>query len=150
MSEQPDYNSGEGKDLPEKQPSADAPANSDGALGVLQGETHLASDARMIGRAIRERWGMPADVLKHLPGRALAIAMNGANKTRDQIRAMELLRHMHADNQRADEVCMKDERLDQGLPTERIELKPITLRVAERINSNPSDKPADPSDEPAR
>lgn len=104
-----------------------------GGLGALQGETHKTSDAKLIGRAIRERWNIPPEVLDRLPLKALQIATDPTSRKREQIQAMKLLGAMHASNQDADVQCNRMDRLDENKPTEIIEFAPIELRVSEKV-----------------
>lgn len=144
MSEQSDYKSHDSNELAAQRPATESQPEKLGGLG--EGQTHRRSDARMIGRSLRESWNVPPEARDKLPTRLVAIAIDPTAKRREQIAATKVLVQMHTANQHAEEVLMKHERLDEGLPTERIELKPITLRVAERINPNPSDSPPSPSD----
>lgn len=75
---------------------------------LLADPSHLRGDARLIARALRERWEFPDGLLKSLPA-ALAIivgkrtaAGDYIHTARERIAAARVLALMHAQNQRDD------------------------------------------------
>jgi hypothetical protein len=90
--------------------------------------THERAGLRLVSRAIRNRWNIPAELMDKLP--SVVVGMVAKAKTdRERLRAVEVLVAMERDNMAALAAADRVERLDGGKPTELVELLPITLRV---------------------
>ena len=67
---------------------------------ILLGNTPAPSqDARLIERAIRQKWDIPPAVFKKLPQQVLAIFEKKKEGTRERLRAAELILKMHGQNE---------------------------------------------------
>jgi hypothetical protein len=67
---------------------------------TLLGNTPAPSqDARLIARAIRQKWDIPPAVFKKLPQQVLAIFEKKKEGTRERLRAAELILKMHGQNE---------------------------------------------------
>ena len=67
---------------------------------TLLGNTPAPSqDARLIARAIRQKWDIPPAVFKKLPHQVLAIFEKKKEGTRERLRAAELILKMHGQNE---------------------------------------------------
>jgi hypothetical protein len=89
---------------------------------------HERAGARLIRRAIEGRWAIPDELLDSLP-RVVAGLVANARTDRERLRAIELLVTMSRDNLAALQAADRLERLDDGLPTDNLQLGPISLRV---------------------
>lgn len=89
---------------------------------------HDRAGLRLIKRAIYGRWDIPEELLDQLPRVVTGLVAN-ARTDRERLRAVEVLVAMQRDNMAALQAADKVERLDEGSPTEVLELAPITLRV---------------------
>lgn len=89
---------------------------------------HERAGARLIRRAIEGRWAIPDELLDTLP-RVVAGLVANARSDRERLRAIELLVTMSRDNLASLQAADRLERLDDGLPTDNIQLQPITLRI---------------------
>lgn len=119
-----------------RQPEAQTPVN---AGGLGEGQTHRRSDANLVGRAIRERWNIPPEVLKNVPLAMAGIVGNKDGKTRDRTAAARVLSTMQSHNLAADALADKTNRLDAGEATENvgiIRLKPVTLGVPRKVGTD--------------
>lgn len=90
--------------------------------------THERAGLRLVRRAIHGRWAVPDELLESLPRVVTGMVAN-AKTDRERLRAVEVLVAMQRDNMAALQAADKIERLDDGNPTEVIQLAPITLRV---------------------
>ena len=84
------------------------------------------ADLRMLERAIRHGWQIPESVYATLPRIVIGILTNSDN-AREKLAAIRALTTMHKDNVDTYAVLDRSTRLDEGLATERIELKPVTF-----------------------
>lgn len=109
------------------------------------------------GAALRARYGVSQAVRDAMVARMVRVLTNPEAADRAAIRATETLRKMQHDNFEADAAQAKDDRLDRGDPTETIVLKPITLRVTDRVDrldvpgnasQTPPTEPPEPDSEP--
>jgi hypothetical protein len=113
------------------------PPENDGGLGdVLTGKTHIASDTRMVGRAIREGWGLTPKQRSTIAKRLMGIVekttvdvatANGpvsddGKADTNSIRASQVLVTMNAQDQADDHLREKNSRLDAGLATEAVKM----------------------------
>lgn len=87
---------------------------------------HDRETLRMLIQAVRNRWAIPEGMRDAAPKIAARIAMSGATE-REKLRAIELLAALDRDNIAALALLDKNERLDGGQATERIELRPVTF-----------------------
>lgn len=87
---------------------------------------HDRETLRMLIQAVRNRWVIPEGMRDAAPKIATRIAMSGATE-REKLRAIELLAALDRDNIAALALLDKNERLDGGQATERIELRPVTF-----------------------
>ena len=90
--------------------------------------THERAGLRLIQRAINGGWQIPEELMSQLPRVVTGMVANARND-RERLRAVEVLVSMQRDNTAALVAADKVERLDDGSPTEVIELAPITLRA---------------------
>ena len=96
------------------------------ALDVVEPTADRAG-LRLVARALRGGWDVPAGLMATLPRVVVGMVAN-AKSDRDRLRACECLMAMQRYNHDALVSADKCERLDGGAATERIELAPITLR----------------------
>ena len=89
---------------------------------------HDRQTMRMLIRAVRERWDIPAEMRLKAPEIATRIA-TGDGTDREKLRAIELLAALDRDNINALATLDKIERLEGGEATERIELAPVRIGV---------------------
>jgi len=104
-----------------------APAKSSQPAGIVE-EKHERAGLRLIRRAIEGRWQVPDELLSSLPRVVVGMVAN-ARTDRERLRAVEILVAMSRDNLAALQAADRLERLDEGQPTDNIQLNPITLRV---------------------
>ena len=93
---------------------------------ALISATRPIPDIKLLRRAILNQWAIPAHIYATLPQACIDI-LNGADGTREKLAAIKLLTTMHKDNVDTFAVLDRSTRLDEGLATERIELKPVTF-----------------------
>lgn len=72
-----------------------------GALLSRRGEE--SGDARMIEKAIKQRWAIPEKLMQALPNKMGLLALSDNSAPRDAIAAARVLVQMHGQNQSADE-----------------------------------------------
>jgi len=89
---------------------------------------HERAGARLIRRAIEGRWNIPDELMDQLPRVVTGLIAN-ARSDRERLRAVEILVAMQRDNLSALQAADRIERLDEGKPTDSIQLLPITLKV---------------------
>lgn len=94
--------------------------------GLIE-KRHERAGLRLVRRAIHGRWAVPDELLASLPRVVTGMVAN-ARTDRERLRAVEVLVAMQRDNMAALQAADKIERLDDGSPTEVIQLAPITLR----------------------
>lgn len=88
---------------------------------------HERAGLRLLRRAIHGRWDIPEQLLDQLPRLVTQIAASSQND-REKLRAVEVLVSMNRDNINALALADKVERLEEGTPTEVVQLAPIQLR----------------------
>ena len=120
--------------------------------GVLHDELtsrrHARSSLRMVERAVRNQWILP----EHSPTAMPAMVYEAAVTARDRVKtghtspeagakvivlAAETLRRMEADNTSKLEKLDKIERLEEGVPTDRLDIT-IPEALRKRIESTAS------------
>ncbi len=67
-------------------------------MGQIISENRRRSDLRLLGRAIREGWKIPATALDSLPAEVITIIEDKGSSTRDRLRAIEVMLKMHKQN----------------------------------------------------
>lgn len=108
--------------------SAESSATTGGEGGVQL----KPADVRDLRTAISQGWNIKPEYLKLMPGILANIALT-AKSDREKRQAIRTLAMMHKSNVDQAAVLDKMNRLDDGKPTDVVELKPITLRVTEKI-----------------
>lgn len=108
---------------------------------MLTDAKSLRSDLRLIGRAIREGWKIPPQILEVLPAQVVKIFVSGDTGTREKLRAAEVLMKMHAQNVEFDQIPTppeKEQPLSEIEVTEQnIELvKEIAAQRLARLSDN--------------
>jgi hypothetical protein len=111
--------------MDEIKPSNPADVEGKGESGLVRPEKPRG-DLRLLRRAILRGWQIPESIYESLPRVVIGILTN-ATTAREKLSAVKLLTTMHKDNVDTFAVADRAERLDDGLATERIELKPITF-----------------------
>ena len=91
-------------------------------------DRHERAGLRLIRRAIEGRWQVPDELLASLPRVVVGMVAN-SRTDRERLRAVEILVAMNRDNLASLQTADRLERLDEGQPTDNIQLAPITLRV---------------------
>lgn len=99
----------------------------DTRLAIGDGK-HDRAGLQLVRRAIHGGWQIPEELMNQLPRVVTGVIANARND-RERLRAVEVLVAMQRDNLAALVAADRIERLDDGGPTERIELAPITLRA---------------------
>jgi len=89
--------------------------------GLLADPHHAGMDAKLIRRALRERWPIPDKVRPRIVDRLVTIATDSLDDG-DAIKAAGVLRSMDADNLAAVIEANKNQRLDDGKPTQAIQM----------------------------
>lgn len=106
----------------------------DAAPALLADPHHTRADIRLVGRAVRKRWGVPDEARETLPRVMLDIVKRDSvtvltkdgqpvevSNDRERIAAAKVLVQMEQQNQADDHVAAKNERLDEGKPTENVQ-----------------------------
>ena len=101
------------------------PAEGKGASELVRPDKPRA-DLRLLERAIRQGWDIPEEVYRTLPRIVVGI-LTGSQTAREKLAAVRALTTMHKDNVDTFSVLDRSTRLDEGLATERIELKPVVF-----------------------
>jgi hypothetical protein len=81
---------------------------------------HDRADMRLVRRAARERWKVPAELRGNLHLALAHIVCNPLSSDRDRIGASKVLVQMEGQNQTDDHLADKNERLDGGKSTENV------------------------------
>jgi hypothetical protein len=111
--------------MDENQAQPTQPAEGKGASELVRPDKPRA-DLRLLERAIRQGWDIPEEVYRSLPRIVVGI-LTGSQTAREKLAAVRALTTMHKDNVDTFAVLDRSTRLDEGLATERIELKPVTF-----------------------
>jgi hypothetical protein len=111
--------------MDENTPSNPADAEGKGESGLVRPEKPRG-DLRLLRRAILRGWQIPESIYESLPRVVIGVLTN-ATTAREKLAAVKLLTTMHKDNVDTFAIADRAERLDEGMATERIELKPITF-----------------------
>lgn len=89
--------------------------------GLLADPHHAGMDAKMVRRALRERWPIPDHMRPKIVDRLVTIATDSPDDG-DAIKASSVLRSMDADNLAAVIEANKNHRLDEGKPSQVIQM----------------------------
>src|SRR5688572_21204348 len=100
-----------------------APSGGKGAALLGEDPRHLRRDLAHLRRAARQGWNIPDELLAELPAIAAKIAKDAKAGPRTQLRAVECVRAMEADNVAAALALDKVNRLDDDKPTENVSHK---------------------------
>lgn len=65
---------------------------------MLTERNEITKDMRLIGRAIREGWKLPPQILEVLPAQVIGIFVSKESKTRERLAAAKLVMAMHEQN----------------------------------------------------
>lgn len=102
-------------------PSTANPAIVDTDSGILADPHHAAQDAKLVARALRNRWPIPEHMRPKIVNRLVDIA-TASTDDGDAIKAAGVLRTMDADNLTAEIEAEKNARLDAGKPTQAVQM----------------------------
>ena len=89
--------------------------------GLLADPHHAGMDAKLVKRALRERWPIPDKMRPRIVDRLVDIVDNSPDNG-DAIKAASVLRSMDADNLTAAIEANKNLRMDEGKPTQAVQL----------------------------
>lgn len=89
--------------------------------GLLADPHHQGMDAKLLKRALRERWPIPEKIRPRIVERLVDIVDQSPDDG-DAIKAASVLRSMDSDNLAAVIEANKNERLDTGKPTQAIQM----------------------------
>lgn len=89
--------------------------------GLLSDPHRAASDAKMVARALKNRWPIPEHMRPKIVDRLVGIATDSPDDG-DAIKAAGVLRTMDADNMTMELEEAKNARLDEGKPTQAVQL----------------------------
>ena len=89
--------------------------------GILADPHHAGMDAKLLRRALRERWPIPEAKRPTIVERLVKIVDESPDDG-DAIKAASVLRSMDADNLTAAIEAEKNERLDSGKATQAIQM----------------------------
>jgi hypothetical protein len=89
--------------------------------GLLADPHHAGMDAKLVKRALRERWPIPDKMRPRIVDRLVDIVDNSPDNG-DAIKAASVLRSMDADNLTAAIEANKNLRMDEGKPTQTVQL----------------------------
>ena len=87
---------------------------------------HTGEDARLIRRAIRNRWPIP-DKLRAMVVAAMGEIVGSSPEERNRIAAAKVLTAAEAQNMADDHLADKNARLDSGQATDRTEVVTVQL-----------------------
>jgi hypothetical protein len=97
-----------------------APGSGDDS-GILADPHHAAQDAKLVARALRNRWPIPEHVRPKIVDRLVTIATDSPDDG-DAIKAASVLRTMDSDNLTSEIEAEKNDRLDAGKATQATQL----------------------------
>lgn len=100
-------------------PASTEPAQTDS--GLLADPHHAHEDARMVARALKNRWPIPDHMRPKIVERLVDIATQSPDDS-DAIKAASVLRTMDGDNLTAEIEAEKNARLDAGKPTQAVQM----------------------------
>lgn len=89
--------------------------------GLLADPHRAAQDAKMVARALRNRWPIPEHMRPKIVDRLVGIATDSPDDG-DAIKAASVLRTMDADNLTAEIEAEKNDRLDAGKTTQAMQI----------------------------
>ena len=116
---------------------ANLPSGGQGGVLPTSDDHHTRADLALVGRAVRQRWGVPDSVRKELPEAMRSIVLNDdPENTRERVAAAKVLVAMEAQNQADDHAEDKNARLDGGQSTENVVHMipaPTRARVVDRL-----------------
>jgi hypothetical protein len=89
--------------------------------GLLADPHHAAQDAKLVARALRNRWPIPEHMRPKIVDRLVGIATDSPDDG-DAIKAASVLRTMDGDNMTMELEEAKNARLDEGKATQAVQL----------------------------
>lgn len=89
--------------------------------GLLADPHHAAQDAKLVARALRNRWPIPEHMRPKIVDRLVGIATESPDDG-DAIKAAGVLRTMDADNLTAEIEAEKNARIDSGKATQAVQM----------------------------
>jgi len=112
--EKPTITQGSGADVPAAvtEPMPDS--------GLLADPHHAAQDAKLVARALRNRWPIPEHMRPKIVDRLVGIATDSPDDG-DAIKAASVLRTMDGDNMTMELEEAKNARLDEGKATQAVQ-----------------------------
>jgi len=89
--------------------------------GLLADPHHAHEDARLVARALKNRWPIPDHMRPKIVDRLVDIATASPDDS-DAIKAASVLRTMDGDNLTAEIEAEKNARIDAGKPTQAVQM----------------------------